>query len=102
MLNKAIKVLRIYHSFSQQDMAEGLGLSCAGYNTIELGKVDVNFARIKELASIYDMKPSQLIEFSECLLKPKKLARKFPELNQTDLLRAINNVLGQREAYEQT
>ena len=95
MLNKAIKVLRIYHSFSQQDMAEVLGLTIAGYSVIELGKVDVNFARIKELASVYDMKPSQFIEFSECLLEPKKLAHKFPELNQTDLLRAINNVLGQ-------
>ena len=95
MLNKAIKVLRIYYSFSQQDMAEGLGLTGAGYNAIELGKVDVNFTRIKELASMYDMKPSKFIEFSECLHKPKKLARKFPELNQTDLLRAINNVLKQ-------
>ena len=95
MLNKAIKVLRIYHNYSQQDIAEGLGLTSAGYNAIELGKVDVNFARIKELSSVYDMKPSKFIEFSECLLKPKKLARKFPELNQTDLLRAINNVLKQ-------
>ena len=93
MLNKAIKVLRIYHSYSQKDVAIELGLTSPAYNAIELGKVDVNFARIKELASIYDMKPSQLIEFSECLLEPKKLARKFPELNQTDLLRAINNVL---------
>ena len=95
MLNKAIKVLRIYYSLSQQDIAVELGLTNAGYNAIELGKVDVNFARIKELAAIYDMKPSKFIEFNECLLKPKKLARKFPELNQTDLLRAINNVLGQ-------
>ena len=97
MLNKAIKVLRIYHSFSQQDIAEELGLSNAGYNAIEVGKVDVNFTRIKELASIYDMKPSNLIEFSECLLKPKKLARKFPELNQTNLLRAVGNVIKQPE-----
>ena len=95
MLNKAIKVLRLYYSFSQQDIATELGLSSAGYNAIELGKVDVNFARIKELASVYNMKPSQFIEFNECLLKPKKLARKFPELDQTDLLRAINNVLRQ-------
>ena len=97
MLNKAIKVLRIYHSFSQQDIATKLGLSSAGYNAIEMGKVDVNFARIKELASMYDMKPSKLIEFSECLLKPKKLARKFPELNQADLLRAVGNVLKQSD-----
>lgn len=95
MLNKAIKVLRIYHSYSQQDIAMELGLTSQAYNAIELGKVDVNFARIKELASVYDMKPSKFIEFSECLLNPKKLARKFPELNQTDLLRTINNVLGQ-------
>ena len=95
MLNKAIKVLRIYHSYSQQDVAEGLGLTGAGYNAIEMGKVDVNFARIKELASMYNMKPSKLIEFNECLLKPNKLARKFPELNQTDLLRAVGNVLKQ-------
>lgn len=93
MLNKAIKVLRIYHSFSQQDIATELGLSAAGYNAIEVGKVDVNFTRIKELASIYDMRPSEFIEFSESLLKPKKLARKFPQLNQTDLLRAVDNVL---------
>ena len=97
MLNKAIKVLRVYHSFSQQDVANGLGLSTAGYNAIEMGKVDVNFARIKNLASIYDMRPSKFIEFSECLLKPKKLARKFPELNQTDLLRAVDNVLRQSD-----
>ena len=97
MLNKAIKVLRIYHSYSQQDIATELGLSGAGYNAIEVGKVDVNFARIKELASIYDMRPSKFIEFSECLLKPKKLARKFPELNQTDLLRAVNNVMRQSD-----
>ena len=95
MLNKAIKVLRIYHSFNQQDMASGLGLTNTAYSTIETGKVDVNFTRIKELASIYNMKPSKLIEFSECLLKPKKLARKFPELNQTDLLKAVNNVMRQ-------
>ena len=97
MLNKAIKVLRIYHSFSQQDIAEGLGLTTAGYNAIEIGKVDVNFARIKELASIYDMKPSKLVELDECLLKPNKLARKFPELNQTDLLRAVGNVIKQSD-----
>ena len=97
MLNKAIKVLCIYHSYSQQDVAIELGLSSAGYNAIELGKVDVNFARIKELASMYDMKPSKLIEFSECLLKPKKLARKFPELNQTDLLRDVGNVIKQSD-----
>ena len=30
MLNKAIKVLRLYYSFSQQDMAEGLG-QCEAY-----------------------------------------------------------------------
>ena len=95
MLNKAIKVLRIYHSYSQQDVAEVLGLTGAGYNAIELGRVDVNFTRIRELASVYGMKPSKFIEFSECLLKPKKLARKFPELNQTDLLRAINSVVKQ-------
>ena len=97
MLNKAIKVLRIYHSFSQQDIAEELGLSNAAYSTIEMGKVDVNFARIKELASMYNMKPSELVELDECLLKPKKLARKFPELNQTDLLRAVDKVLKQPE-----
>lgn len=95
MLNKAIKVLRIYHSYSQQDVAEKLGLSSPGYNAIEVGKVDVNFARIKAIAYVYNMQPSKFIEFSECLLKPKKLARKFPELNQTDLLRAIDNVLRQ-------
>ena len=97
MLNKAIKVLRIYYSFSQQDVAEVLGLTSAGYNVIEVGRVDVNFTRIKELAAIYGMKPSKLIEFNECLLKPKKLARKFPELNQTDLLRAVGNVIKQSD-----
>lgn len=97
MLNKAIKVLRIYHSYSQQDVAKGLGLTTAGYNAIEIGKVDVNLARIKNLAYVFNMKPSKLIEFSECLLKPKKLARKFPELNQTDLLRAVNNVMRQSD-----
>ena len=93
MLNKAIKVLRIYHRFSQQDIAAKLGLTSAAYTAIELGKVDVNFTRIKELASLYDMKPSKFIEFNECLLKPNKLARKFPELNQSDLLRVIDNIL---------
>ena len=97
MLNKAIKVLRIYHSFSQQGIAEGLGLTTAGYNAIEIGKVDVNFTRIKELATIYGMKPSKLIELDECLLKPKKLAHKFPELNQADLLRAVGSVLKQSD-----
>ena len=97
MLHKAIKVLRIYHSFSQKDIATELGLTTAGYNAIEIGRVDVNFTRIKNLASIYDMRPSEFIEFSESLFKPKKLARKFPQLNQTDLLRAVDNVMRQSD-----
>ncbi len=70
-----IKFLRMFKGWSQEEMAEKLGMALHGYAKIERGEVDVNLTRFKQIAETLEIDPAQLMG-----------------LNETAVLNLINNV----------
>ncbi|MBU0487493.1 MAG: helix-turn-helix transcriptional regulator [Bacteroidetes bacterium] len=60
-INDNIKKIRRGKDFTQQIMADKLGLSLSAYSNIESGKADVNMTRITEISKIFEMTPVELI-----------------------------------------
>lgn len=57
--------MRQSKNWSQEDMADKLGMSVAGYAKIEQGRTDANFSKLKQIASVFDMDIVELLSFGE-------------------------------------
>lgn len=64
-INENIKKIRKNKRFTQQEMANKLGLSLSAFSNIESGKADVNMTRISEIAEIFEMTSVELITLSD-------------------------------------
>jgi transcriptional regulator with XRE-family HTH domain len=60
-----IRFMRQSKNWSQEDMADKLGMSVAGYAKIEQGKTDANFSKLEQIASVFDMDVVELLSFGE-------------------------------------
>lgn len=60
-----IKFLRMFKGWSQDEMAEKLGMALHGYAKIERGEVDVNLTRFKQIAETLEIDPAQLMGLNE-------------------------------------
>jgi transcriptional regulator with XRE-family HTH domain len=60
-----IKKLRELRSLSAKDMADKLGMSISGYHKIERNEVAVNLEKVSKFAEVFDVKPSEILEFDE-------------------------------------
>lgn len=60
-----IRQLRELRGYSQQYMAQQLGISQRAYSKIERNETQLNWKRIAEIASILDIDPIQLVTFDE-------------------------------------
>lgn len=60
-----IKFLRMFKGWSQDEMAEKLGMALHGYAKIERGEVDVNLTRFKQIAETLEIEPAQLMGLNE-------------------------------------
>jgi transcriptional regulator with XRE-family HTH domain len=63
--NDKIRFIRQSKNWSQEDMADKLGMSVAGYAKIEQGRTDANFSRQEQIASVFDMDILELLSFGE-------------------------------------
>ena len=63
--HEKIRFMRQSKNWSQEDMADKLGMSVAGYAKIEQGRTDANFSKMEQIASVFDMNIVELLSFGE-------------------------------------
>lgn len=56
-----IREIREGKKFSQETMAEALGLSVNGYGKIERNEVDINIERLQQIAKTLEVAPEEII-----------------------------------------
>ncbi|MBC9813911.1 helix-turn-helix transcriptional regulator [Crocinitomicaceae bacterium CZZ-1] len=64
-IGKKIRQLRELKDYSQEYMAEKLGMSVPGYSRIERNEVDVNIEKAYQIASILNVGINDLLNFDE-------------------------------------
>lgn len=60
-IHKKIRVMREINQWSQEEMAEKLGMSPNGYAKIERGQSNINLEKLKQIATIFNIDPVELI-----------------------------------------
>ena len=60
-----IKKIREIKGFTQEAMADKLGMSVAGFGKLERDEADIPFSRLEQIASVYNMKTEDLVCFDE-------------------------------------
>lgn len=61
-VNEKIKRIRELNDLSQEQMAEKLGLATSSYSKIERGLTNISLARLEEIAHIFNMNATDLLE----------------------------------------
>ncbi len=64
-INEKIKFIRSLKSWTQEQVADKLGISTHAYAKIERGETDVNFSRLQQFAEIMEIDLLQLLSFDE-------------------------------------
>jgi len=62
-VGKNIRALRHQHGWSQEDVANRLGISIPAFSKIETGVTDVNLSRLEQIADIYEIEVVQILAF---------------------------------------
>src|ERR1700744_5550358 len=60
-IGKSIRILRHQHGWSQEDIANRLGISIPAFSKIETGVTDINLSRLEQIANIYEIDVVQLL-----------------------------------------
>src|SRR6201992_2259301 len=60
-VGRNIRILRHQHSWSQEDVANRLGISIPAFSKIETGVTDINLSRLEQIANIYELDVVQLL-----------------------------------------
>lgn len=64
-VHEKIRFMRQSKNWSQEEMAEKLGMSTNGYANIERGETDVPFSRLEQIAKTLDVELLELLSFGE-------------------------------------
>lgn len=60
-----IKKVRELKNYTQEHLADRLGMSIAGYGKIERDEVDLSFSRLDQIANALGVKTEDLVSFDE-------------------------------------
>jgi transcriptional regulator with XRE-family HTH domain len=69
-VGQSIKILRHRHGWTQEDVANRLGISIPALSKIETGVTDVNLSRLEQIADIYEITLLQLLNVYNEDLEP--------------------------------
>ncbi len=61
-VHEKIRFIRQLKGWSQEEVAQKLEMSTNGYGSIERGDTDVNLSRLKQIAEVFDIRLSDLVE----------------------------------------
>ncbi|WP_286754084.1 MULTISPECIES: helix-turn-helix domain-containing protein [Sphingobacterium] len=64
-VGKKIRLLRHQKGWSQQDVANKLGISIPAFSKIETGITDLNLSRLIQIGKLFNLTAVQLLSFSE-------------------------------------
>ncbi len=67
-IGNKIKKIRELKNLNQKYLADELSLSQSAYSKIEIGESEITYSRLEKIASVFDMKPEDIILFSENML----------------------------------
>lgn len=62
-LGKNIKSLRQAHNWSQEDIAQQLGITAPAFSKIECGFTDINYSRLEQISALFGLSPVELITY---------------------------------------
>lgn len=65
IVGSKIKKVRELRNYTQEHLADRLGMSQTGYSKIERGETDVPFSKLTQIAEVLDVKLEDLITFDE-------------------------------------
>lgn len=60
-VGKNIRTYRHQYGWSQEDVANRLGISIPAFSKIETGVTDINLSRLEQIANIYEINVIQLL-----------------------------------------
>jgi transcriptional regulator with XRE-family HTH domain len=60
-VGKNIRTIRHQHGWSQEDVANRLGISIPAFSKIETGVTDINLSRLEQIANIYEVNVVNLL-----------------------------------------
>jgi len=70
-VGKNIRTLRHKRGWSQEDIANKLGISIPAFSKIETGVTDINLSRLEQIAKIYEISVVNLITLEEEHIEPQ-------------------------------
>lgn len=63
--SEKIKIMREMNQWTQEEVAEKLGMSTTGYAKIERGQTNVNVEKLKQIAQVFNLNVAQLLDDDE-------------------------------------
>lgn len=60
-----IKIMREMNQWTQEEVAEKLGMSTTGYAKIERGQTNVSVEKLKQIAQVFNLNVAQLLDDDE-------------------------------------
>jgi transcriptional regulator with XRE-family HTH domain len=60
-VGRNIRTFRHQHGWSQEDVANRLGISIPAFSKIETGVTDINLSRLEQIADIYEIGVAQIL-----------------------------------------
>jgi transcriptional regulator with XRE-family HTH domain len=75
-VGRNIRTLRHQHGWSQEDVANRLGISIPAFSKIETGVTDINLSRLEQIANIFEINVAQVlaIDADDLDLTPSNLS----------------------------
>lgn len=75
-VGKNIRALRHQHGWSQEDVANRLGISIPAFSKIETGVTDINLSRLEQIANIFDINVVNILalDTDETDMRPSSLS----------------------------
>lgn len=87
-LGQKIKKLRELKNLTQEHVADKLDITQSNYSKMEMGKLDIPFSKLEEIASVLSMPVESVISFNDNLIFNMKGNRKANGLviNQVSMM----------------
>jgi len=67
MIGETLRLLRVFNDYTMTEMSQKVGLSQSYISELENGKKQPSLEIIEKYATVFDMKPSTVLLFSETL-----------------------------------
>lgn len=99
MLNRALKLLRTYHQYTQVELAKRLGISNSYLSELEKGDKTPGLDLLERYSEVFKMPVSSILLFSESISEDRKPGAKLRVAAADKILRLLE-WLQERDAVE--